>query len=411
MGHDLLVDDLFRDRLQACDAALCPFLDWSPAEVLREAPGGPPFERLDVSQPLLFAVSVALTSLWRAAGFEPDAVLGHSVGEIAAAACCGALPLEDAARVAATWGHSSMRMEGAGQMVSLPLPVEMTEERISRWGGRLWVAASNAPTWTAVSGEDEAAEELLGELAEDGIHGHPLGIPAPGHSPLMEPVDAWFREELAQIAPSASEVPFYSAVSGGRIDTTDLDARYWSANLRQPVLFEAAVRALLRDGFNVFIEIGPRPVLTSALEEIVGEGDALVLGTLEEATAGSFLGPARAGVEQSDLLELVLEEVAKARDLAPAAIDPDRPFKELGFDSAAAVELRNVLNRIAGLALPATLAFDHPTPRRVAEKMRLELGADDREPARSEGAPLDDLALSALVELVLEEDEREPGRD
>ena len=107
----------------------------------------------------------------------------------------------------------------------------------------------------------------------------------------------------------------------------------------------------------------------------------------------------------------MVDEVAKARDLPAKAIDPDRPFKELGFDSAAAVELRNVLNRIAGLALPTTLAFDHPTPRQVAEKMHLELDGDIRETVQSEDSPLDDLALADLVSLVLEEDEREPGRD
>lgn len=409
MGRDLLVHDLFRDRLQACDGALSPLLGWSPAEVLREAPGGPPFERLDVSQPLLFAVSVALTSLWRAAGFEPDAVVGHSVGEIAAAVGCGALSLGDGARVAAAWGRSSMRMEGAGQMVSLPLSVEATEERISPWDGRLWVAGLNAPAWTAVSGEDGAAEELLAELAEDGIRGQPMGIPAPGHSPLMEPIDSWFREELAQIAPRAGEVPFYSTVGGERIDTTGLDACYWSANLRQPVLFEPAVRALLGDGCDVFVEIGPRPVLRGALEEIAGEGGALVLGALDRAVPGSPLDPTEGGAGQSELLDLVVDEVAKARDLTPGAIDPDRPFKELGFDSAAAVELRDALNLLAGLALPATLAFDHPTPRQVAEKMRLDLGGD-REPVPAADSPLDDLDLSALVELVLEDGEQEPGR-
>jgi acyl transferase domain-containing protein len=437
VGTDLLAHPSLRRPLQDCGAALSDFVEWSLEDVLREEPGGPPFERMDVSQPVLFAISVALTELWRSVGVEPDAVIGHSVGEIAAAVSCGALSLDDAARVVATWGRSSMRMEGTGRMISLPLAARAAEERISDRPGRLWIAAMNTPTSTAVSGENEATEELLDELAEDGVHGRTMGLPAPGHSPLMEPVDAWFTEELTGISPCPSGVPFYSTVSGDRFDTTELDAAYWSANLRQPVLFAPTVRALTRDAHDVLVEIGPRPVLAAALEEIAG--DALILGTLEQGVPDSFLGfLARAyvrGVDvewpaaleavpplavgsrsqalpaerpTGDLLELVLGEVAKARDLAPAAIDPDRPFKELGFDSAAAVELRNVLNRIAGLALPATLAFDHPTPRAVAEKMRLELDGDDRETVRAEDSPLDDLALSDLVELVLDEGEREP---
>jgi acyl transferase domain-containing protein len=445
VGTDLLAHPSLKRPLQACGAALSDFIEWSLEDVLREEPGGPPFERMDVSQPLLFAISVALTELWRSVGVEPDAVIGHSVGEIAAAVSCGALSLHDAARVVGTWGRSSMRMEGTGRMIALPLAAEAAEERISNRSGRLWIAALNTPTSTAVSGGDEATEELLDELAEDGIYGRTMGLPAPGHCPLMEPIDAWFAEELTGISPGSSGVPFYSTVSGDRLDTTELDASYWSANLQQTVLFAPTVRALLRDAYDVFVEVGPRPVLTTALEEIVGDGDALVLGTLEQRAPGSFLDflargyvhgvdvdwakvceagpspssgsrsralpPTEGGIEQSDLLDLVVDEVAKARDLPATAIDPDRPFKELGFDSAAAVELRNVLNGIAGLALPATLAFDHPTPRRVAEKMRLELEGDDRETVRSEDSPLDDLALSDLVELVLEEDELEPGRD
>ncbi|HET8814602.1 MAG TPA: acyltransferase domain-containing protein [Solirubrobacterales bacterium] len=443
VGADLLAHPSLHRPLQRCAAALSGLVEWSLEEVLRETPGGPPFERLDVSQPLLFAVSVALAELWRSVGVEPDAVVGHSVGEIAAAVSCGALSLQEAARVAATWGRSSMRMEGAGQMVSLPLAAEAAAGRIAPWDGRLWIAGLNAPTWTAVSGEDEAAEELLGELAAEGIHGRPMGISAPGHSPGMDPVHPWFLEELADVSPRQGAVPFYSAATGDRVAATDLDAGYWSANLRGPVLFEPAIRAIRRDGCDVFVEIGPRPVLAPALEEIVGSDGALVLGTLERGAPDSFLGflgrsyahgvdvewpavlkaipplpPGSSsrplslpgnGVQDGDLLDLVLGEVADARGLSPAAIDPDRPFKELGFDSAAVVELRNALNRIAGLALPATLAFDHPTPRKVAEKMRLELeGSSQEETVRPEDTALDDRDLAALVEVVLDQGERKP---
>jgi acyl transferase domain-containing protein len=450
VGADLLAHPVLRRALRDSAAALEGLVEWSLEDVLREVPGGPPFERLDVSQPFLFAVSAALTELWRSVGVEPEAVVGHSVGEIAAAVSCGALSLRDGASVAVTWGRSSMRMEGAGQMVSLPLGAGAAAERISRREGRLWIAALNAPTRTAVSGEDEAAEELLAGLAADGVQGRPMGIPAPGHSPRMQPVHAWFLEELADLSPQPGSVPFYSAVSGERVASNRLDAGYWSANLRQPVLFEPAVRALLRDAYDVLIEIGPRPVLTAALEEIVGDGRALVLGTLEQGAPDSFLGflarsyvrgvdvdwpaalealpsppvesrsPAlpfsRAGMGDGDLLALVLGEVASARGLSTAAVDPDRPFKELGFDSAAAVELRNVLNRLTGLALPATLAFDQPTPRKVAEKMGQLLAGEGDEAVRtgkalSEDSALDDLDLTALVDLVLDEVERGPDRD
>src|SRR6187551_2326824 len=123
----------FADRVTACDEALAPLVEWSLDDVLRGREGAPPLERLDVCQPALFAISASLAELWRSFGVRPDAVLGHSVGEIAAAAACGALDLADAARVAATWGRSSMRLEGTGAMASLPLSVEEVEQRLEPW--------------------------------------------------------------------------------------------------------------------------------------------------------------------------------------------------------------------------------------------------------------------------------------
>ena len=388
MGLDLLASHTaFRRHMQLCDAALAGLVDWSLEDVLRVSPGSPPFARLDVSQPALFAMTLSLAELWRSHGVRPDAVVGHSVGEIAAAASCGALSLQDAARVAATWGRSSRRLEGTGAMASLPLSAELAEEWIGRWKGRLSIAGLNSPSWTAVAGEEEAVGELLEELAGNGIHGTSMSIPAPGHSRGMAPVHEWFREELAEISPQPSLIPFYSTVSGDRLDTARLDADYWSANLRQPVLFEPAVRALLQDGYDVFIEVGPRPVLTAALEEIIGAGDAIALSTLERDDPGSRVPFTLRGASplrrEQAALDLVLAEVASARGYAsPLEVDPDRPFKDLGFDSEAAVGLRNALNGLTGLALPVTLAFDYPTPGDVARKLRLALEGGVEQPGR-----------------------------
>jgi acyl transferase domain-containing protein len=408
MGLDLLAShNAFRRHMQLCDAALAGLVGWSVEDVLRARPGSPPLARLDVSQPALFAMSVSLAELWRSLGVRPDAMVGHSVGEIAAAATCGALALDDAARVVTTWGRSSVRLEGTGAMASLPLSAELAEEWIGRWKGRLSIAGFNSPSWTAVAGEEEAVGELLVELAGVGIHGSSMSIPAPGHSPGMAPVHEWFREELAEISPQPSPIPFYSTVSGDRLDTVGLDADYWSGNLRQPVLFEPAIRALLRDGYDVFIEVGPRPVLTGALEEIIGAGEAVALSTLERDDPGSRVpftlrGGSPLRREQA-ALDLVLAEVAAARGYAsPIEVDPDRPFKDLGFDSEAAVGLRNALNGLTGLALPVTLAFDYPTPGAVARKLRLALeGGAEIGPPGEDPTAIDELDATSLVELAL----------
>lgn len=418
MALDLLAaDSAFRRHMQLCETTFVGLVEWSLEDVLRGRDTSPPLARLDVSQPVLFAITASLAEQWRSLGVQPDAVVGHSVGEIAAAASCGALRLEDAARVATTWGRSCRRLEGTGAMASLSLSAEVTEEWIARWKGRLAVAGLNAPSWTAVSGEEEGIEELLAELAESGLRGRSMSIPAPGHSPAMGPIHDWFMEELAGISPRSSPIPLYSTVTGDRLDTARLDAGYWSDNLRQPVLFEPAIRALLRDGYDVFIEIGPRPMLTDALEEIIGDrDDVIALATLEQGDPGSeelFALPDASPLRREQaVLDLVLQEVATARGHAsPLEVDPDRPFKDLGFDSEAAVGLRNVLNRLTGLALPVTLAFDYPTPGDVARKLRRELEGETDGPTPPAAAPsaIDELDAASLVELVLEEQAERPG--
>ncbi len=410
MALDLLAGpNAFQRHMQLCETTFSRLIEWSLEDVLRGSGTGPPFARLDVSQPLLFATTASLAEQWRSLGVRPDAVVGHSVGEIAAAASCGALSLEDAARVATTWGRSCMRLEGTGAMASLPLSAEMAEEWIARWKGRLSIAGRNAPSWTVISGEEEAIEELLAELRDNGIHGHSMSIPAPGHSSGMAPIHDWFIEELNEVHPQPSRIPFYSAVTGDLLDSAYLDAGYWSDNLRQPVLFEPAIRSLLRDGYDVFIEVGPRPVLTTALEEIIGgRGDVTVIATLEQGEPDSQppfeLPDASPHRRELAALDLVLQEVAAARGYASAMeVDAERPFKDLGFNSEAAVGLRNVLNRLTGLALPVTLAFDYPTPVDVARKLcrELEGETDNTTPAVEAPNAIDALDAAALIELAL----------
>jgi acyl transferase domain-containing protein len=443
----------FARGLRGCEEALEPLAGWQVADALHGREGTPPFARLDVSQLLLFAVSTALAELWRDFGVRPDAVLGHSVGEIAAAATCGGLGVEDAARLIVTWGRSTMRLEEAGAMASVPLSAAETERRLEPWRNQLAIAGRNAPRLTAVSGETEAIEGLLAQLAGEGIRARPMGINTPGHSARMAPVDAWFQEELATISPRSSTIPFHSGVEGGRVDTRRLDVAYWSRNLRQPVLFEAAIRSLREAATTAFLEIGPRPVLTDAIAETLGDGGrAVVAGGWEQGELGQFHlalaeahvrgievdwsplfrdPPAAAGEPPAAepslaqrlgelperkrerlLLGLVREKAAAVLGHdSPGAIDPGRPFKDLGFDSRLAVELRNGLNRATGLILSTTLVFDYPTPRAVAGRIRLELegragqtaagGAGGAAPEAAEAEALreiDCLDLAALVE-------------
>ncbi|WP_157881188.1 acyltransferase domain-containing protein, partial [Streptomyces griseoruber] len=270
---------VFRGRMVECERALEPFVDWSLSAVVRGEVGAPGFDRVDVVQPVLFAVMVSLAELWRSVGVEPAAVVGHSQGEIAAAAVCGALSLEDAARVVALRSRALGVLAGRGGMVSLALPVEQV---LPRLGEGLSVAAVNGPLSTVVSGDVEALEVLLASCEADGVRARRIPVDYASHSAHVERIRDELLELLEPVRPRSGRVPFYSAVTGGVVDGSVLDAEYWYTNLRQTVDFHGATKALLADGFDAFVETSAHPVLTASIEESLEEADAsaVVLGTL-----------------------------------------------------------------------------------------------------------------------------------
>ncbi|WP_037873345.1 type I polyketide synthase, partial [Streptomyces sp. PsTaAH-124] len=296
MAADLLdTFPVFRDRMDACAQALEPFVDWSPVDVLRDpdAPGSPAGDRADVVQPLLFAVTVSLAALWRSHGVEPAAVLGHSVGEVTAAAVSGALSLDDSARVVALWSQAQATLAGQGDMLSVMAPADEVEPRLRRWEGRLVVAAHNGPRSVIVSGDRDAAAELLADLAADAVHARRIAVGLAAHSPHIDAITPRMSADLAPIRPRTPHLPYYSALTGGRLDVPVLDADYWCRNLRNTVRFRQAAGALLRDGHDVLLEVSPHTVLTSALTDCVEEHRArvAVLGTLrrDQDGPGRFL--------------------------------------------------------------------------------------------------------------------------
>ncbi|WP_448330697.1 type I polyketide synthase [Streptomyces sp. DSM 41534] len=259
---------VFAERVGECAAALAPFVEWSLGDVLRGGEGAAEaLERVDVVQPVLFAVMVSLAGLWRSYGVEPAAVIGHSQGEIAAACVAGALSLEDAARVVALRSRALRALSGRGGMVSVSLPVEVVRERLVRWGERLSVAAVNGPSAVVVSGDADALDELLAVCEGEGVRARRVPVDYASHCAHVEEIEEELLWELADIVPRASSVPFYSTVTAGVLDTQELDAGYWYRNLRQTVRFDETVRALLTDGFQVFTEASAHPVLTMGVEQ------------------------------------------------------------------------------------------------------------------------------------------------
>ncbi len=170
MGAQLLDSStVFAEQLQRCDKALAEYVDWSLLDVIRGLPGAPGLDRVDVVQPALWAVMVSLAELWRSVGVVPDAVIGHSQGEIAAAYVAGALTLEDAARVVALRSRLLVQLSGRGGMVSLACDLPRAEQLIAGWGERLNIATVNGVSAVVVSGEVDALAELMQRCAADNI--------------------------------------------------------------------------------------------------------------------------------------------------------------------------------------------------------------------------------------------------
>ncbi|WP_326691542.1 SDR family NAD(P)-dependent oxidoreductase [Streptomyces sp. NBC_01795] len=289
MGLDLYAASaVFRERLDACAEALEPHTGWSLLDVLRAGADAPSLERVDVVQPALFAVMVSLAEVWRAAGLRPDAVVGHSQGEIAAACVAGGLSLEDAARVVALRSRALRALAGSGGMASVPLGADAVEELLADRPGTLSVASVNGPDSTVVSGDRDALAELVARCQADGVRARTIDVDYASHSHHVEAIREELLESLAPLAPRSAEVPFYSTVTGGELDTTGLDAEYWYRNLREQVRFGPVTGALLESGHRLFVEASPHPVLTLGVEQsCAAQGvAATVLGTLRREQDG-----------------------------------------------------------------------------------------------------------------------------
>ncbi|MEE1757447.1 type I polyketide synthase [Streptomyces sp. SP18CS02] len=279
---------VFRERMRECDEALGAVVDWSLLDVLRGVPGAPTLERVDVVQPVLFAMMVSLAALWESYGVRPSAVVGHSQGEIAAACVAGGLSLADAARIVALRSQALTAISGLGGMVSVSLSADAVR-RLPCWDERLDVAVINGPSAVVVSGEPDALEELLAACAAQGTRAKRIPVSYAAHSAQVEAIREPLLEALSGIEPRPAGLPFYSTVTGELLDTRELDAEYWYRNLREPVQFERAMGTILQKNHTLLIEVSPHPVLNAgALEAIETLGaSGAVVGSLRRGEDGA----------------------------------------------------------------------------------------------------------------------------
>ncbi|WP_371681559.1 type I polyketide synthase [Streptomyces sp. NBC_01276] len=352
MATELLATSpVFADRMDQCEQALSAFVDWSLRDVLTDEAA---LARVDVVQPALWAVMVSLAALWRSYGVEPAAVLGHSQGEIAAACVAGGLSLDDGARVVALRSKALLALSGRGGMVSVPLP---REEVAAGLDERLSIAAENGPRSVVVSGDPEALDALLA-----GTEGaRRIAVDYASHSAHVEEIRDELLTLLADLAPRPADVPFFSTVTADWQDTAGLDAEYWYRNARRTVRFEESTHALREQGFGVFVESSPHPVL------IQGLGDCAV-GSLRRRDGGP--GRFLLSLAEAHVRGVAVDWSPAFADAGPAHVDlPTYAFQRRRYWP------RPGTGRNAG-SDPAESAFWEAVERADLPALSGELGAE-----------------------------------
>lgn len=268
MGRQLFASEsVFRETILECDELFRKVANWS---LLTEMMAEETHSRMAdtaLAQPANFAIQVALAALWKSWGIEPDAIVGHSVGEVSAAYLSGSLSLEHAIRVSFHRSRLQQSTAGFGAMMAVGLPAEEVNDWLEPYGRQISIAAVNSPSSTTVSGDPAAIQNLADRLGAKEIFNRPLRVNIAYHSAQMDPLEEELLDTLASLQPRSASIALYSTVTGARVDGREFDAAYWWRNVREPVHFRAAMDSLSQDGFDCFLEVGPHPVLASSIGE------------------------------------------------------------------------------------------------------------------------------------------------
>ena len=289
MGCDLLREEpVFRRKLEEVDRLIRANVGWSLLAELAKDEANTRLNDTEIAQPSIFAIQIALTALWDSWGIKPAAVVGHSVGEAAAACVSGALTLEEATRVICHRAKSMAVCRGQGTMLSVALPVVELQSLVSSRPGRVAIGAVNSPRSAVLSGRVEDIALLGEELTARGVPLRKVRVEYAFHSALMDPARAPLERSLAGIRTHKPSLPLFSTVTGRECSEGNWDAAYWWRNIRQPVLFSDTIARMLELGHKTFLEVGPHPVLGGSLLECLNNAgaDARVFSSLRRAQPG-----------------------------------------------------------------------------------------------------------------------------
>ncbi|MDP3544855.1 MAG: beta-ketoacyl synthase N-terminal-like domain-containing protein, partial [Phreatobacter sp.] len=268
MGRGLLNSEpVFARKIDELDRMFGRLASWSLRDILSRAETDSQIDRTEYAQPAIFGLQMGLAALWESWGVKPDLVVGHSVGEVAAACIAGALTLEDAVTVCFHRSRLQATLAGRGGMLAVGLPEADLARRIQGKEALVSIAAINSAESATLAGDTATLQQIEADLQREAIFARMLNVEVPYHSPVMDEIREPFRAALQGIAPRASAVPLVSTVTGQLIDGTAFDADYWNRNVREPVAFAKAIGTLAGLQGRVFIEIGAHPVLASSIGE------------------------------------------------------------------------------------------------------------------------------------------------
>ena len=292
MGRELYQEsETFRAEVDGLNAEVLRIANWSIVATLFAEDSEEQLRHTDIAQPALLAVQIGIAACLRHAGLTPDAVTGHSVGEVAAAYVAGAIDLQQAAQLIVARSQAQKLTHGKGRMAAAGVSPERARSIEEASGGKIELAAVNAANSVTFSGDENALKTLGRELDVERIFFRLLDLDYAFHSRTLEPVRDEFLHLLGHFNARMPVVPFYSSARGGVTDDFLLDAGYWWENIRKPVLFKDAVGAMVHDGIELLVEIGPHPVLTSYLRQILRDekSDFTPLGSMSRSEPGARL--------------------------------------------------------------------------------------------------------------------------
>jgi acyl transferase domain-containing protein/NAD(P)-dependent dehydrogenase (short-subunit alcohol dehydrogenase family)/acyl carrier protein len=282
----------FTDSIRRSDRELSRHTDWSLVEELLRDETSSRMAETEFAQPANFAIQIALAEQLAQFGITPDAVIGHSAGEVAAHHLAGLLTFEQAIAVIYHRSRLQQRTSGQGRMLAVGLDAEslmgaIDGKVLDEFGRRVSVAAINSPSAVTIAGDGDLIDDMARQLDEAGIFNRHLAVKVPYHTHYMEAVKADLLDAFEGLSSKAATLPLYSTVTGQQLEQYQAGAAYWWQNTRATVLFEPALRRMLQDGFTYFVELGPHPVLAASIVETAGKQRVSVMATQRRDTDDS----------------------------------------------------------------------------------------------------------------------------